>query len=198
MYNGVNLVKGKDYTVNGNTYTFTAEFIKTLEAGSHKITFDMASGSDPVFTLTVKGDAPSITIPKVGNTKTTLTIGNPSMTVGEVSIQMDVAPYIDPTTGRTLVPVRFIATALGISDNNISWNSENRTVTIIHGGKIVVLAIDSNVVKVTKNGVTVEVIIDQPAVITNDRTFVPFRAVAEIFDCLVGWDETTKTVSLEK
>jgi len=87
---------------------------------------------------------------------------------------------------------------LGIADNNISWNPENRTVTIIHEGKTVVLAINSNVVKVTENGVTIEVIIEQPAVITNDRTFVPFRATAEIFDCLVGWDEATKTVSLEK
>jgi len=75
IYNGRNLVRGEDYTVSGNTYTFTSAFIKTLEAGSHKITFDMSSGSDPVFTLTVKRDAP----PKVVTTKTTLTIGNPSM-----------------------------------------------------------------------------------------------------------------------
>ncbi len=39
---------------------------------------------------------------------------------------------------------------------------------------------------------------DQPAVIVNDRTMVPFRVIAEALDCTVDWKAATKTVVMEK
>ena len=35
---------------------------------------------------------------------------------------MDVAPYID-SNNRMLVPIRYAANAMGVSDDNIQWNS---------------------------------------------------------------------------
>ncbi len=39
---------------------------------------------------------------------------------------------------------------------------------------------------------------DQPAVIVNDRTMVPFRVIAEALGCDVDWKADTKTVVMEK
>ena len=39
---------------------------------------------------------------------------------------------------------------------------------------------------------------DSPAVIVDNRTLVPLRAISEIFGYEVGWDGETRTVSIEK
>lgn len=38
--------------------------------------------------------------------------------------------------------------------------------------------------------------LDAPAMLYNDRTLVPLRAVSEAFDCEVQWDGETKTVNI--
>lgn len=66
-----------------------------------------------------------------GDTVVTLKIGENVMTVtqGETTdqVEMDVAPYIVPETGRTYVPVRFVAEALGCS---VGWDELYRTAII--------------------------------------------------------------------
>jgi len=47
--------------------------------------------------------------------------------------QMDVAPYIDEN-GRTMVPVRFLALALGVPEEYIVWVPEERQV-VLHDGR---------------------------------------------------------------
>lgn len=44
------------------------------------------------------------------------------------SVKMDVAPYVEKSSSRTYVPVRFIAESLGYS---VGWDSVNKTVVII-------------------------------------------------------------------
>jgi hypothetical protein len=63
----------------------------------------------------------------------------------------------------------------------------------VRGDETVQLQIDSNIINV--NGTDVE--IDVPAMITDDRTFVPVRAVSESFGCDVDWDGETKTVIIK-
>lgn len=43
-----------------------------------------------------------------------------------------------------------------------------------------------------------EIASDQPAVIYNSRTVIPLRAVMEVFDCNVDWDNATKTVIISQ
>ena len=51
---------------------------------------------------------------------------------------MDVAPYIQEGSDTTLVPLRFVITALSSMDENTSleWDGENKAVTIRVDGKI--------------------------------------------------------------
>ena len=52
--NGNNVLeKGKDYTVNGNTITFTGSYLDTLTLGGHTITFDMSRGTAPQLIITI-------------------------------------------------------------------------------------------------------------------------------------------------
>lgn len=55
------------------------------------------------------------------------------------------------------------------------------------------IAFAADVVKVNVNGKTI--VTDQPPIITNGRTMVPLRAVAEALGCQVEWDNTSKTAT---
>jgi copper amine oxidase-like protein len=65
-----------------------------------------------------------------GNGRTvSLTIGSTQATINGQSQTLDVAPFI--VGSRTLVPLRFIAQALGAA---VDWNDQTSTVTITGGG----------------------------------------------------------------
>ncbi|MDO5713816.1 MAG: copper amine oxidase N-terminal domain-containing protein, partial [Tissierellia bacterium] len=105
-------------------------------------------------------------------------------------IHSEVKPFIE--NERTMVPLRFIAEALKIK---IEWNQEKREVLIVDGNKNLKLPINSN--KITVND-TETIEIDSPAILKSDRTFVPLRAIAEIFGAKVDWENETSTVIIEK
>lgn len=103
-------------------------------------------------------------------------------------LSFDVEPYIKD--GRTLVPFRGILEALGAE---VIWNPDEKSVTTKSKTTEIYLKIGSNETLV--NGT--KVIIDVPAEITNSRTFVPLRFIAENLGATVLWDGTTRTVTIE-
>ncbi|QAT42948.1 family 10 glycosylhydrolase [Aminipila luticellarii] len=96
------------------------------------------------------------------------------------------APFIDANS-RTLVPFRGVLEQFG---GTVSWDN------------------DARIASVVKNGVMVQVPIDQPyilvdgqkkendtaAVIKDERTYLPIRAVLEAFGAGVAWDNTNRIV----
>lgn len=104
----------------------------------------------------------------VNNLKTKIDIKN-----------QDVAPIVK--SGRTLVPIRFIAEKFGAK---VDWNGLTSTVTILLEDKIVRLVIGSD--KMQVNGV--ETKLDVAAQVQNGRTLLPLRAVAEALGRKVHWD----------
>jgi hypothetical protein len=114
-----------------------------------------------------------------------LTIGSKEMKLGGETILMDVAPFIED--GYTMVPVSFIARALGLPADGVRWDGVARTVTINTGVKEAVLTIDSKEMKIS--GVVIE--IPKAPVIRDGRTFLPFRVLGEqVLGVAVGWDES--------
>ena len=61
-------------------------------------------------------------------------------------------------------------------------------------GSMTVQGQEYNTVRLIVDGE--ELYSDQPAVIYNDRTVVPIRAVAEAFGCQVDWDNDLKQVDI--
>jgi len=73
---------------------------------------------------------------------------------------------------RTLLPARDIVDLIG---GDIDWNGELRQVTVLYRETVILLTIDSNIAFVND----VEIELDVPAQLVNDRTKVPLRFVAE-------------------
>lgn len=122
-------------------------------------------------------------------------LGLGSVTVRDNIIKFETPPYIKG--GRTVVPVRAITEELGA---NVSWDEATQTVTITSEGSstttgtAIVLGINSRVV--TVDG---EVqILDAEAEITNGRTYVPLRFIAETFGLDVDWDAETEMIDIEE
>ena len=104
-------------------------------------------------------------------------------------VKSDVMPVIE--NNRTLVPIRVISESLGYV---VFWDNDKREVKISKDNKILLLKIDSKLISLDDGKKKNEVSIDSPAKIIKDRTFVPLRAVAELFGEKVNWDDNTSTV----
>lgn len=121
------------------------------------------------------------------------TIGTKGYTVDDKEYEADVAPFIDES-GRTMLPIRALANAFNISDNDISWNDTTKTVTLKNKeGKDVVITVGSTLLMVGDSKVTM----DTTAVIKDGRTFLPMRAILNglgIVDDDIIWDSTVKKV----
>lgn len=103
--------------------------------------------------------------------------------INDFYIMSDVHPFVD--NGRTFVPVRFIAEELGYK---VGWHQETKTVSIEANGIKMLLKIGSK--EVTVNGGISY--LDEAARLKEERTFVPFRAIAELFGEEVQYNDVYK------
>ncbi len=110
-----------------------------------------------------------------------------SVLLDGVKIEFDQPPII--INDRTMVPMRAIYEALGAE---VSWDGTTRTASGTKCGITVSFTIDQDIVVINYN----EKKIDSPAVIVNDRTLVPLRALAEGFGVDVQWDGPIRTAKL--
>ena len=78
----------------------------------------------------IKWDAATRTA-TLTNTTTTIvvTIDAPTMTVNGESVALDSSAIIE--SNRTYLPVRAIANALGVSNDNIAWDAATNTATLV-------------------------------------------------------------------
>ena len=113
-----------------------------------------------------------------------LTIDHRIYTKNGVPAEFDVAPYIEPISSRTMVPIRFIAEAFGAS---VVWVDEIKTEYIYLDGR------------------QLSIVVNQPlpnnmgtAVIVRDRLFVPLRYVSEQLGASVEWDAYNRVVTIRK
>lgn len=119
------------------------------------------------------------------------TIGSADYMIGAVKMTSDAAPYINEN-GRTMLPLRALANALGVTDSNIVWNDAEHSVVIFKGDATLKVVIGQ--MFFNKNGVLVPM--DTQAVIMNSRTFLPLRAMGEALGATITWDEATRTVTV--
>ena len=106
-------------------------------------------------------------------------------------IPSDQAPIIK--NSRVLVPLRVIAEQLGA---DVSYDSGERRVSISLDEISITLVIGESEIWYSDKEKAGPVAIDVPAMIKNGRTMVPLRAVAELFDMNVEWDERKRAVYL--
>ena len=104
-------------------------------------------------------------------------------------VASDQAPIIK--NSRVLVPLRVIAENLGAS---VAYEAGEKRVNIKKGDISMTLVIGDDTIWYSDKEKSGPVAIDAPAEIQNGRTMVPLRAVAELFDMNVEWDERKRAV----
>ena len=109
--------------------------------------------------------------------------------VNKEIIPSDQAPIIK--NSRVLVPLRVIAENLGAK---VSYDSGEKRVNINKDEISMTLVIGDDTIWYSDKEKSGPVAIDAPAEIQNGRTMVPLRAVAELFDMNVKWDERKRAV----
>lgn len=136
---------------------------------------------------------------KVGNKTSTTTIYDSSSKIIEMTIgkkdysinsekkKMDTVPFVQDS--RTLVPVRFVAEAIGAQ---VEWDAENQIVKITNNDSVMTLKVGEN--NYSLNDKTSEM--DTKSIIKDSRTFIPIRFVAEALGLYVEYNDTDKIVTL--
>jgi len=108
----------------------------------------------------------------------------------------DAVPFIKD--GRTLVPLRPIADALGLS---VVWNAEAQQAGFSDGKTTVVFELNSKeyVVFYDEYLNKADVVkMDTSAISVNGRTYAPAKYLAQAFGYNVGWNGNTNTVTISK
>jgi pimeloyl-ACP methyl ester carboxylesterase len=201
------LPSGDDYSIrliatDSGTLVYTVETVDALSDSPHSIQIfenialqlgrEMVSGltGSPNVQLMLMENGRMTgeftangTLQAITSTIIRLVIGSTGYDVNGIPLQSDVAPFIDPTHDRTMVPLRLIAEALGAE---VGWIQETRTVTIARGNINITLPVDA----------PLPGDMGQPAIV-NDRTFVPVRYVSEMLGATVRWDGNTRAVYIE-
>ncbi len=98
-------------------------------------------------------------------------------------------PFV--TDNRTMIPLRKPLEAIGVE---VSYDNYNRVVTATKDETKVKIPIDKNIIYVNDN----EVEIDTQAIIKDNRTYIPLRAVLEAFGYKTEWHNNSRTVILSK
>ncbi|MBO5007612.1 MAG: S8 family serine peptidase [Clostridia bacterium] len=122
-----------------------------------------------------------------------------SVTIGESDLVIDgeVIPidesgsvaYVE--NGRTMMPVRGIAEAIGAE---VSYDNDTQTVTVENEDTMIAMTIGENEMEV--NGQSV-MLLNAPE-IKDERTMLPVRDVAEALDCEVEWQQETQTATFTR
>ena len=123
------------------------------------------------------------------NRKIVITIGATTMAVGTETITLDTPAYIN-AENYTELPLRAVSEAFGAT---VNWDDASRTVTIMMGQRIVSMTIGSKTMYI--NGTPVAM--NTAPEITNERTFVPVRDLANALGISkIDWNEASATVTL--
>ena len=115
-----------------------------------------------------------------------------SVLVNGKAVESDVAPQL--VQGRTMLPFRAILTALGVSEEEIKWWENSRSVEVRTHTVFLFLTIGSY--QSVKN--TQIVLLEAPPYLFQGRTMVPVRFISESLGASVNWQEEERIVTIEK
>ncbi len=125
-------------------------------------------------------------------TKVVVPVGEKYIVSGENKVEIDVPAYIN-ANGYTMLPLRAVAVALGINTNNVLWDQNTRTATIMYGSKIINMTYGQKVVYV--NGAMIPA--TASVEIKDNRMFLGLRDRGNALGVTdITWDQATKTATL--
>ena len=125
-------------------------------------------------------------------TKVVVPVGESYIVAGDKQIALDVPAYIN-ADGYTMLPVRAVATALGINNDAVQWNQATKTVIIMYGQRIITMTAGQSVVYVSGTAIPAASSVE----IVDGRAFLGLRDLATTLGvATINWDPATKVASL--
>jgi len=125
-------------------------------------------------------------------TKIVVPVGETTMYAGEKAITLDVPAYIN-ANGYTMLPVRAVATALGINNDAVQWDQATKTVIIMYGQRIITMTAGSSVVYVSGTAIPAKSAVE----IVDGRAFLGLRDLATTLGVAkIAWDPATNVATL--
>lgn len=115
-------------------------------------------------------------------------IGKSSYTIDHTIFEMDGKPYIEEP-GYTMVPVRYVLQALGVSNNAISY--KDGKLQFVYEDRKIELNLESPLAKVDEE----EIRMATAPKINNGRTYAPVGEIARILGITTDWNSSTKTAT---
>jgi hypothetical protein len=194
---GTAIAENYGLTTNGGSDQFNSNYgQRTWKADFNTAGVDVAY----INVISAAPDEPNILSQEVR-----VPIGENYFIVNGVSYSMDAAAYISPASHSTMVPIRFVANAFGLrNDNQIVWDDSTKTVTIIAPSRTIQFTAAKSSMIV--NGVSITMVSpDNLPVVAeikgdagHERMYIPFRALGQAFGIPVDWDEATQTAIYNK
>ena len=142
----------------------------------------------PFVWVSEKVNTPNVPVPEKKTETVRFIMGSKTYYVGQEAKEMEAAPYI--SSGRTMLPVKYVADAMGISPGAVVWDGRQKTVTI-YAADTIVLQLGSTMMKI--NGEEVKMSAAPEAV--NGRTFIPVAEITRALQIDTRWDSINKQVS---
>lgn len=120
-----------------------------------------------------------------------LTIGSNYYVLDGKTQMSDSTPYLK--NDRSFFPIRVIAQALGVTGDNIKWDSITNTATLIKGAEKVEFTVGQGSYK--HNGVTLYM--DVQAENVAGRVYLPARYVSDALGGEIEWNNSTKSLTIK-
>lgn len=204
-FDGETLAKGIDYTVSGSVYSFAESFLESLSAGDNKITFDMNSGTDPVFTIKVSSAAapvqstpPTTSAPSTTPAAPARKLATPTSNILVLDgVETSFPAYnVDDYNWLKLRDLAMILNGTG-KQFSISFDAFSNTVTIVTGPGYTAVGDElqetapgsmeaiSSPQRIIVDGISVEL----SAYNINGYNYIRLRDLADLFDFGVTFNE---------
>lgn len=125
------------------------------------------------------------------NKEAIFTVGSKIYTLDGKRNTMDTTLYMKQ--GRIFLPQRYLAYSLGLSDNDIIWDQQDKTVSFVKDSTIVTIKAGTPIYTVNGNQQRMDI---APEVI-NGILMCPARYVAEAMGSSVFWNPNTQKVTIK-
>lgn len=120
------------------------------------------------------------------------------VTVNDKQIVFTEKPVME--SDRILVPIRAIAEEMQF---DVGWEQSTQEIKLENFNTILTLFVNQNTINKelkfasdTYDNKNSSIEIDVPAKIIDDRTYIPLRAITELFGATVNWDQSTSTANI--
>lgn len=150
-------------------------------------TIDLSKGFEAIDPIASE-DFVLVNVGPANRKEITFKLGEEAYAVNGKYHHLDVPAYLEQ--GRVMVPMKYVAEALGIPEDKVKFNKETEEI-VLYANKIIELEIGSNIMKVDGE----KIYMKTTTQLLHGRTMVPMAEIARALEIDVKWDNQLETAT---